>query len=228
MLKFAFWSLLALNALLLAYSQGVFGRGEEHEPARLKNQLNPGKLQLVPAPAAPAAPPPAVAEAAPTAAELAPVAPVACLEIGTFGAPEGRRFETRLASLKLGESMKRLASGGADPSSYIVYIPSQGSKEGADKKAGELKNLGVSNFFIMNDSSPMKYAISLGVFKSEASAQTLLASLVKQGVHSARVAPRGGTPARLSYQFRGIDSAQKSRIDDEAGSFSDLDSKACK
>jgi hypothetical protein len=221
-LKFAFWSLLALNALLLAYSQGVFGRGEEHEAARLKNQLNPGKLRLVPAPPTPAA----VIEPPVVAADS--VASIACLEIGTFGAPEGRRFETRLASLKLGGSMKRLSSGGTDPSSYIVYIPPQGSKEGADKKAGELKSLGVSNFFIMNDSSPMKYAISLGVFKSEASAQTLLASLVKQGVHSARVAPRGGTPARLSYQFRGIDSAQKSKIDDVAGSFADLDSRACK
>lgn len=222
MLKFAFWSLLALNAVLLAYSQGVFGHGEEHEAVRLRNQLNPAKLRLVPAPV-PQAP---AAAAAPVA--LAAAAPTACLEIGTFGAPEGRRFETRLAALRLGDRMKRLASGGADPSSYIVYIPPQGSKEGADKKAGELKNLGVSNFFIMNDSSPMKYAISLGVFKSEASAQTLLASLGKQGVHSARVAPRGGTPARLSYQFRDIDGAERGTIEDVAASFQELDSKACK
>jgi len=224
-LKFALWSLLALNAVLFAYSQGAFGHGEEHEPARLGNQLNGGKLRLVPAPL-PAAVAPAV-DPAPVAAESSAAA-IACLEIGTFGTPESRRFENRLASLQLGERMKRLAVGGTDPTSYIVYIPPQANKEGADKKAGELKSLGVTNFFIMNDASPMKYAISLGVFKSESSAQTLLATLVKQGVHSARLAPRGGTPARLAYQFRGIDGAQKGKIDDVAGGFQELDVKACK
>ncbi|WP_426194279.1 SPOR domain-containing protein [Massilia sp. DWR3-1-1] len=226
MLKFALWSLLALNALLLAYSQGLFGHGEEHEPARLKNQLNAGALRLVPAPA-PLAPP----AAAPPLAQEAPVATpavIACLELGSFGATEARRFETRLASLQLGERMKRLSSGGADPTSYIVYIPPQASKEGADKKAGELKSLGVSDFFIMNDSSTMKYAISLGVFKSESAAQSTLAALVKKGVHSARLSPRGGSPARLSFQFRAIDDTEHGKIDKVAGSFQDVDSKACK
>lgn len=227
MLKFAFWSLLGFNAVLLAYSQGVFGVGvEEHEPARLKNQLNADKLKLVPAPVvtAPAA-------AAPVEEEKAPVATaplIACLEIGSFAPPEGRRFETRLAALQLGARMKRLSSGGTDPTSFIVYIPPQPNKEAAERKASELKGLGVDNFFIMNDASPMKNAISLGVFKLETGADTLLAALVKQGVHSARIAPRGGSPARLAFQFRGIDEAQRAKIDDVAGSFQELSSKACK
>lgn len=234
MLKFAFWSLLAFNALLLAYSQGLLGHAgsAEHEPARLKNQLNAGKLRLLPA--QPPAPRPAAAAmpmvaAAAVAADVEPAAaPVACLEIGSFAAAEGRRFEARLAALQLGERMKRLSSGAVEPSSYIVYIPPQASKEGAERKAGELKSLGVSNFFIMNDASPMKNAISLGVFKSETLAQALLASLVKQGVHSARVAPRGGVPARLAFQFRAIDAAERGKIDDVAGSFPALQSKTCK
>lgn len=228
MLKFAFWSLLALNALLLAYSQGMLGIGvEEHEPARMKNQLNADKLKLVPAPAVPVA---AAAEpvAEETEQKAAPAPLIACLEVGTFAPPEGRRFETRLASLQLGQRMKRLSSGGTDPTSYLVYIPPQANKEAAERKAGELKSLGVTNYFIMNDASPMKNAISLGVFKLEGGADTLLASLVKQGVHSARIAPRGGTPARLAYQFRGIDQAQRAKIDDVAGSFQELASKACK
>jgi hypothetical protein len=228
-LKFAFWSLLALNALLLAYSQGMLGIGvEEHEPARMKNQLNADKLKLVPAPVATAAAvavEPVIQE---TEQKAAPAPLIACLEVGTFAPPEGRRFETRLASLQLGQRMKRLSSGGTDPTSYLVYIPPQASKEAAERKAGELKNLGVTNYFIMNDASPMKNAISLGVFKLEGGADTLLASLVKQGVHSARIAPRGGTPARLAFQFRGIDQAQRAKIDDVAGSFQELASKTCK
>lgn len=228
MLKFAFWSLLALNAVLFAYSQGLLGHagGSEHEPARIKNQLNGDKLKLVPPPA-PAAVQAEEAAPAPVAESAAP-APVACLEVGSFAAPEARRFETRLAALQLGSRMSRSSVGGSDPTSWIVHIPPQASKEAAEKKANELKSLGVSDFFIMNDASPMKNAISLGVFKSEALAQALLASLVKQGVHSARISPRGGVPARTSYQFRGIDSSQQARIDDIAGSFQAIDSKACR
>lgn len=226
MLKFAFWSLLALNAVLFAYSQGLLGHpgGSEHEPARIKNQLNGDKLKLVPPPAPATA---QVQEAAPVEVSEA-ATPVACLEVGSFAGPEARRFETRLAALQLGSRMSRSSVGGSDPTSWIVHIPPQASKEAAEKKANELKSLGVSDFFIMNDATPMKNAISLGVFKSEALAQALLASLVKQGVHSARISPRGGVPARTAYQFRGIDSSQRARIDDIAGSFQAIDSKACK
>lgn len=231
MLKFAFWTLLALNGALLAYNQGLLGRagGNEHEPARLKNQLNADKLRLV-APPAPAATAQSDEPAAAPASSPSPaaIATVACLEVGSFASAEARRFEARLASLQLGARMARLNIAGVEPTSWIVYIPPQGSKEAADKKAGELKGLGVSDFFIMNDTSPMKYAISLGVFKSETLAQALLASLQKQGVHSARIAPRGGAPARLAFQFRGIDGVQRGRIDDVAGSFQAIETKVCK
>lgn len=237
MLKFAFWTLLAVNAALLAYSQGLLGHadGIDHEPARIRNQLNANMLKRV---ALPVAPPVAAAAAAAAPLDGAAVAPAtlasgaanppACVEIGSFAAPEARRFETRLASLQLGSRMARLNIAGVEPTSWIVYIPPQGSKEGAERKAGELKGLGVRDFFIMNDNSPMKYAISLGVFKSETLAQSLLASLQKQGVHSARIAARGGTPARTAFQFRGIDGGQKSRIDDIAGSFQALATTVCK
>jgi hypothetical protein len=219
-LKFIFWSLLAANGVLLAYSQGVLGnfKGNEHEPARMKNQLNTDKLQLVPAARAVAA----VAVAAPAAALTA------CFEVGNFGQAEARRFEARVAPLDLGERQARVSVASTDVTSHIVYIPPQGSKEAAERKAGELKDLGVTNYFIMSDSSAMKWGISLGVFKSEAAAESLLASLAKQGVHSARVAPRGSPATKAAFQFRAIDAATKSKLDDIAGSFPALETRACK
>ncbi|HEU4372108.1 MAG TPA: SPOR domain-containing protein [Telluria sp.] len=220
MLKFIFWSLLAANAVLLAYSQGVLGnfKGNEHEPARVKNQLNTDKLQLVPA---------ARAVAATVAVAPAP-APTACIEVGNFREAEARRFEARVAPLELGERQARINVASTDVTSHIVYIPPQGSKEAAERKAGELKNLGVTNYFIMADDSAMKWAISLGVFKSEAAADSLLASLAKQGVHSARVAARGAPAVKLAFQFRAIDAATRSKLDDIAGSFPALETRACK
>jgi hypothetical protein len=221
-LKFVFWSLLAVNGLLLAYSQGVLGnfRGNEREPARMKSQLNTDKLVLVPAArASAAAPEPA----------RAPAEPAACLEVGDFAAAaEARRFEARLEPLGLGERLSRQVLGAADPSSYMVYIPPQGGKESADRKAAELKALGVTSYFIMSDGSPLKWGISLGVFKSEAAAQTLLAALNKQGVHSARVAARGGQAGKVAFQLRDVDAATKAKIDDIAGSFPAVETRSCK
>jgi cell division septation protein DedD len=221
MLKFVFWSLLAANAVLLAYSQGVLGnfKGNEREPARMKSQLNTDKLVLVPAArASAAAPEPA----------RPPAEPAACLEVGDFAAAEARRFEARLAPLGLGERLTRQVLGAADTSSYMVYIPPQGGKEAADRKAAELKTLGVTNYFILSDGSPLKWGISLGVFKSEAAAQTLLAALNKQGVHSARIAARGGQAGKVAFQLRDVDAPTKTKIDDIAGSFPAVETRGCK
>ena len=49
MLKFVFWMLAGVNLLVLAIGQGYLGsfRTETREPARLKNQLQAGKLTLL-------------------------------------------------------------------------------------------------------------------------------------------------------------------------------------
>lgn len=220
MLKFIFWCLLCMNGLLLAYGQGMLGnfKGNEREPAHIKNQLNTDKLALLPAA-------PAIA-AAPAVVPMAET--LACFEIGNFAQADARRFEARLAPLEIGEQLSRQAVVSTDVSSYMVIIPPQSGKEAADRKAGELKALGITNFFIMSDNSPLKWAISLGVFKSEAAAQSQLAALTRQGVASARVNPRGTQTTRQAFQFRGIDAAARSKIDDIAGAFPALATRACK
>lgn len=261
MLRFAFWSLLFLNAALFAYAQGYLGTGNgiEHEPARLKRQFNTPKLVVLtaeqaavaakaaPAPAAPgdaaadapagapsqpeaAAPPQAQAPertAAPAPAPT-PAPALVCLDIGTFSANGAKRFEARLAALDLGE---RAAAGrqtvqAQDVSSWLVNIPSQGSKEAADRKAAELRNLGITNFFIIRDDSPQKFGISLGLFKTESGAQNLLAQLGKQGVHTARITPRGPQTTRYMYRLRGLDDATRKRVVGYAERY-DAEAKRC-
>ena len=229
MLKFVFWLLAGVNLLVLAIGQGYLGsfRSETREPARLKNQLQAGKLTLLTQEQATA---PAVATApAPVAAETpAPPPSYACTEVGNFLLADGRRFEAQVAALSLGDRQSRRNVAGQDISSYMVYIPPQGSKEGADRKAGELKQLGVTNYFIMNESSPQRWGISLGVFKSESGAQTQLASLNKQGVHSARIAPRYSASKQLAYQFRDLDAATRARLEKIKAQFPEQELRACK
>jgi hypothetical protein len=233
-LRTAFWSLLFLNAALFAYGQGFLGnaRTAEHEPERLKRQLNVAQLTVLTRAQAAAAKDAATASAgaavasapaAPAAlspvATPAPAAVLACVEAGPFSTPDARRFETRLAAFDLGGRQTRQAVEAQDVSSWLVYIPPQGGKEGADRKAAELRGLGVTSFYLMQGESPLKYALSLGVFKTEAGAQALLAQLVKQGVRSARIAPRGPQNTHYVYRLRDIDAATRARVAAIAGRY---------
>jgi cell division septation protein DedD len=232
-LKLLFWSLLCLNAALLAYGQGLLGsfKSAEREPELIRKQLNTDKLQLLTAAAAAKmAPPPAEPE--PEAASPAEPAPksdtIACTEIGNFAANDARRFETLVAPLALGSRQSQDNVTAQEIGSHMVMIPPLGSKDAADKKAAELKELGVSNYFIMNDNSPMKWAISLGVFKSEAAAQTLMAALKKQGVAGAKVVGRTTQVTKVAFRFRDIDADVKAKLDAAAAKFPGLDTHACK
>jgi len=242
MLKFAFWVLLAANVVWFAATQGYLGNvaSDEHEPARLQNQVGTDKLVLISnqeaqdaLAAATVATEAADASAATVAAAAAPEAPatapaaLVCTEVTNLREADARRFEARVAKLELGTRQTRREVAPTDFTSYIVFIPPAASKEAADRKAAELKELDVANFFIMNADSPMKWAISLGVFKTEAAAQTELAKLTKQGVRSAKVAGRSGG-VRIAYQFRGIDAPTSARIERIADAYAGQETRACK
>ena len=228
MLKFFFWSLLAINAVLFAFGRGYLGNVKpgEREPARIARQLNTDKIVLLSAAAARNGGAGATtAPAGPDAA--APVLAVACAEVGNFAAIDARRFERLLEPLELGARLTKEEVPIQEITSYRVMIPPLGSKQAADQKAAEIKELGVSSYFIMNDSTPTKWAISLGVFKAETAAQTLLAALVKQGVTGAKVAGRSSTSKRQVFRVRDIDSALKARLDEAAKRFDGIETRAC-
>jgi hypothetical protein len=226
-LKFIFWTLLGLNAALFAYGQGLLGnfKAGEREPGRIKNQINTDKLQLQMGLAAVLPPPPAPQPLAPASAPA--VALIACTEIGAFATADARRFERQTAPLELGERQSQQEVAAQEISSHMVMIPPLGSKEAADKKAAELKAQGVSNYFIMNDSTPAKWAISLGVFKSESAAQTLMAALKKQGVTGAKIAGRSTAATKLVYRFRNIDAETRAKLVALADKL-DADTRSCK
>jgi hypothetical protein len=229
-LKFIFWSLVAINAALFAYGKGYLGHfsGNEREPERLLKQLNADKLAIIsPEKANDASAATAAASSAAAGAKPAPEVQ-ACVEIGSFVLADARRFEAQLAPLNLGDRQSRHNLPGTEVSSYIVYMPPQGSKEAADKKAGELRALGVTNYFIMNDNSPLRWGISLGVFKTEGAAQNQLAILMKQGVRTARVAPRMSGSKLLAFQFRDVDRELKAKLEQLRAGYPNAESRTCK
>ncbi len=210
MLKFLFWILLLANAGLAAYQFGHLDTllPTGREPTRLQRQIEPQRLHVVPEPRAAqeaAAAPAAVADApasAPATTVAAAVEPVpACIEVGRFSQDEAQRFRAQLGPLGARAEPHTLTSA----RSYMVYMPPQPDRAGAERKASELRTLGIDDFFIIQDNSDLRWAISLGVFKTEEGARTHLAELVRRGVRTARVGQRSMGPVQLVLRFHGLD-----------------------
>lgn len=218
MLKFIFWILLLANAALLALNLGILGTivPDGREPQRSKRQIDPQRLTLLAGGAAAAS-----AVIAPAAAP----ALVACTEIGNFPLAVASRFEAQTAALALGDRQSRRNL--REISSYMVYIPSQGDQAGAQKKVEELRQRGVTNFFVMQDNSDLRWGISLGVFKTDATAQKLLAQLRQQGVLSARIGTRSVATSKVVFQIRDLNPASATALDRIAADFPEQQLRSC-
>ncbi|MFZ6747032.1 SPOR domain-containing protein [Undibacterium sp. JH2W] len=218
MLRFFFWSLLALNAFLLAFNLGYLGHWslDTHEPERLKKQHHADQLKLMTATEA-------LTPSEPTAEKKAEL--IACLEVGNFQQTEIARIEERLKALALGDRQSRINI--VDVATHMVFIPSQGSKEGADKKAGELRRLGINDFYIVQDQSSLRWGISLGVFKTEEAAKLHLNNLSNKGVRSARIGPRSISTSKFAYQLRALSADEKSKYDAIKASFPAQENRNC-
>lgn len=210
MLKILFALLFLANTGLIAYQRGYLEAWSpsSHEPTRLQQQLNAGQLKLMPTALAK----PVVA--APEEENLARADKIsnvlACTEVGNFDAAEAKKFEAQLAALALGERLTRRAI--PETARHMVYIAPLAGKEAADKKAGELKRLGVEDFFVIQDGSALQWGISLGIFKSEEAARNQLTALSQKGVRSARIGAHNPAANKFAFQLRGLDASAKGRL----------------
>jgi cell division protein FtsN len=138
------------------------------------------------APAAVSAPTPV--PLAPAAVSPVPPVPASCAEWGLFAGSEVARADAALAALGLpaGTTQRRVT----DVDGYWVHMPPLKSKGEVDRKVGELKALGVTEFFVVTDAGQWRNAVSLGLFKNEEAAKSELERLRALGVRSATVTRR--------------------------------------
>jgi hypothetical protein len=208
--------LIFANLLALAIWKGWLGGGPSSgEPERLSNQLNPDRIRLV-AEASPPVLKPAVVMPSPvddpSSAEEkveAPVPPVpvpapeavvpqACVVFAGLSTDQARELSARIARAGTGFTLAETRSEA--PSSWWVHVPSQGSKDASDKKAAELRRLGIDDLFIMQEPGPNQFAISLGLYKNEQAATRHLEALKDKGVRSAQIVTRGAGTVRLEVK----------------------------
>ncbi len=222
MLKLVFGCLVAANAGLYAYQQGYLETllPEGREPGRAASQLYADKIKLLPA-APVAAEEPVVLE--PAAAKVNDI--LACTEIGNFDTADAKRFETRLADWSLGDRLSR--RNVREVARHMVYIPSQGDKDGAEKKSSELRRLGIKDFYVIQDNTELQWGISLGIFKSEEAARTHLATLSQKGVRTARLGVHQVTTNKVLFQMRALDADTKGKLDKIKTDFPNQEVRSC-
>ncbi len=122
----------------------------------------------------------------------------ACLEWGAFGNSDVARVKQALAPLALGAKLSQRRQ--EDIAGFWVYIGPLASRQSAVQKAGELKRLGVDDYFIVTDDPKWRNSVSLGVFKTEDAAKSRLAALRAKGVRSATIGARETQQARTYFQ----------------------------
>lgn len=205
-MKLAFLLLVLINLVLLAWQQGTFGRYTERgrEPERVARQVEPERIRVltekdVQALRERAAPPPTSA-LEPTVAQAR-----ACVEFGDFGAADSARAEKALAALS--PAVKLNARQVEVPGWYMVYLPSHKTGAEAERRADELRKLGVADLQVLGENAPLKFGISLGSFRDPGAAKTRVAALEALGVKGVRLGERPFTVVLTRFQLRDLDAA---------------------
>jgi hypothetical protein len=211
-----FLFLVAANLAFFAWTTYLAPPETGRDPRPLARQIAPERLPIVPA-----------AGEEPTKAQArapGPAAPV-CLEWGGFAPAEAARAAEALAPLALGERLTERRS--AETAGWWVFIPPQANRQAAQKKAAELKALGVDDYFIVQEEGPSRWAVSLGIFSSEQAAQSRLEALKGRGVRSAQVGARETPVQKVWYQVRGAEGAQLARLKELAAGFPGTELRDC-
>lgn len=181
-----FLLLVLANLVFFAYAH-VAGEGANVASRIAALQISPDRIRLLKSGGGPAAQTERESrQSIPTV--LAPKTPAACLEWNNLGGPDVARAENDLA--RAGVETGRIERVVADADGYWVHMPPLANKAEVDRKIGELKALGVHEFFVVQEAGEWRNAISLGIFRSDEAANVFLASLRQRGVRSAVVSRR--------------------------------------
>jgi len=216
---------LLLLANLAFFALAYFGAGRALDESQLvQQQLNPQEIRLLSADQIAKL----AAERAKQAVERPKTAlktPVVCLELGAFSPAEAPRVQQALEPLALGArlSQRRVE----EVASYWVFMPPLRNRQAANQKAAELRKLGVEDFFIVQEDPKLRFAISLGVFRTEEAARSRLGELRTKGVRTARIGPKETSGQKVYFAIKDVPDALVARLNDLRQSFAGAELRVC-
>jgi hypothetical protein len=213
--RIACLALVAANVFLFAWTYALAPPDSGTDPRPLANQIDPAQLKILS--------PQELAAAQSVQAERP--APVSCVEWGTFTLAAAPRAEQALEPLALGPRLT--TRRGEETAHWWVFIPPKDGKAAAQKAVNDLKSLGLDDFHVMNEEGKMRWAISLGVFSSEAAAKVRLEAVREKGVRTAQAGLRETVVTKVSFRLQGADAALRARLGEIAEQFPGSEVRDC-
>lgn len=211
MTKFFFGLLLLANLLLLGLFVSGFApwNSAGHEPDRLKQQVHTDRIKLLP-----------------EAARLPPPAALPCIEVGNFNKQAAMVFETQLAQLKLPELPQKRAV--EELGTYMVFLPPQKKGQPAAlQRLAHLRELGFDDIHVIEDKSPRRWGLSLGIFSSKEAAKAQLEHAQRVGAADVRIEQYAMTFMRTAYRLLGLEPDARQGLEEILVKFPGVVIRAC-
>lgn len=188
--------LLLVNLAFFAWVEYV-PASPSGEAQLMAQQINPDAIRLL---------------SAPQLAVTRKPAPrlVSCIEWSGFSQEDAARAQEAILPLSPGVQISERKL--EETTGWWVFMPPQPNRQGAVQKVDELKRLGVEEYFIVQEDVKFRYAISLGIFRTEEAAQKKLEQLQGRGVRTARIGPRTTPVNRLSLQLRDLQESAQPKV----------------
>ena len=205
-MKVLFALLVLANLALAAYAL-LAPKQQSPDAVLLESQLNADKIRIVP-------PRPAVV----------PSRKSACIQWGSFSTAELPPAQEAIDRLGLGA--RASAQEVQTVAGWWVFIPPLRNRAEVDRRIAELRALGVTEYYAVENGGEMRNAISLGIFKSEEAARSFLDALRAKGVGSAQLGRREHRITQTAFLVRYPDAATSARMAEIANSFPGSELKA--
>lgn len=220
-MKWLFFVFLLANGLVLALIH--FGGGSAPVGPQVR-EINASQVKIVTGQLASAtknaiashpAPASAPVATAPVqqVAEAPPPAKTVCLRWSGIMLDQAPRARNQLKNLGLTAT----ESGGAENAKFWVYVPSLDTPAEARKKAQQIADAGVDDYFVVNDGKKWQNAISLGVFSAREGAERRLAEVKEKGVRSAVLRDKEDTLKPVTFTLRNISSESRKKLEKASG-----------
>ena len=208
-----FFILVLANVAFLAFAWSDSGADANGEGRIIGQQISPEKIRLL------------APEQVSALTRKLEAPKLVCLEWGALVGGDVARAGQALEPLALGAKLTQRKQ--EEVAGFWVYIPPLASRLVATQKAGELKRLGVDDYFVVPDDPKWRNAISLGVFKTEDAAKARLVALRAKGVKSATVGARDTQLGKIYFQVREASSIVSAKLNELRQGFAGTEVREC-
>jgi len=137
-----------------------------------------------------------------------------CMEMGGFPAQNIQRAIEDLKAIAAGAPLPVEQFERAEQVRWWVHLPSQPSRENADRKLAELRRRKVTDVSVVTGENPESYTVSLGLFRDRERADKFLEVLRGQGVRTALISDAPRAVSRQWLRVAHADDAVRARMDE--------------